>query len=237
MMRNLIQSVIALGVSITASAATASGAGSGAQCNPKRPDSPAAALNELLAGNARWSSGKPIHPGLDASRRQCVFVEGQTPFAAILSCSDSRVASEHIFDQGVGDLFVVRNAGNSSDELAEQSLGYAAEALHVPIIIVIGHQSCGAVAGAVDAYPAKAPLFLAVIYDAVKQAREVITRRGGNPDDKSALARETIDRHVILEVRKLAETHPFKEMIAAGKLKIVGGRYDLDSGRVVMFTQ
>lgn len=236
-MRNLVQSVVALGVSILAGATSASGAGSGAQCNPRRPASPAEALSELLAGNSRWASGKPIHPGLDASRRHCVFVEGQTPFAAILSCSDSRVPSEYIFDQGVGDLFVVRTAGNSSDTLEEQSLGYAAEVLHVPIIMVMGHQSCGAVAGAVDAYPAKAPLFLSVIYDAVKQAREVITKRGGNPDDKSALARQTIDRHVILEVRKLAETHPFKEMIAAGKLKIVGGRYDLDSGRVVMLTQ
>jgi carbonic anhydrase len=236
-MRNLIQSAIALGISILASASSASGAGGGAQCNPKRPDSPEAALNELLAGNARWASGQPIHPGIDPSRRRCVFVEGQTPFAAILSCSDSRGPSEYIFDQGVGDLFVVRNAGNSSDDLAEQSLAYAVEVLHVPVVVVMGHQSCGAVTGAVDTYPASAPRFISVIYDAVKQARDIIVRRGGSPDDKRALTAETINQHVILEVQKLVQTHPFKEMIAAGKLKVVGGRYDLESSRFVVLTK
>jgi carbonic anhydrase len=207
------------------------------QCNEVRPPTPAAAVQSLIDGNARWMSGKVKHPGRDFARRECVYKEGQTPFAAILSCSDSRVPAEMIFDEGVGDIFVVRVAGNSVSEVGQQSLAYSTEHLGVETILVLGHQKCGAVKAAVDAYPKPSAKFLELIYAAVKKAKEIIGKKGGSHADKDALISEATDQHVILEVHKLAETSPFKEGIAAGKLKIVGGRYDLDTGHVTMLAQ
>jgi carbonic anhydrase len=206
-------------------------------CNEARPASPAAAVKALVDGNARWSSGKPIHSGRDFARRECVAKEGQTPFAAILACADSRVPPELLFDEGVGDLFVVRVAGNSIDKLGQQSLEYAADHLGAATILVLGHSSCGAVKAAVNTYPAAAPEFLSLVYSAIERAKELMKGRGGNSDDKEALVRESIDQHVILEVNKLRAEHPFNEMIQKGKLKIVGGRYDLDTGRVTMLIE
>jgi carbonic anhydrase len=193
-----------------------------------------AALQASLDGNTRWASGKQTQIGNSLARRECVSKEGQTPYAAILSCSDSRVPPELIFDEGIGDLFVVRVAGNSLDKLGEQSLGYAADHLGVETIMVLGHSSCGAVKAAADSYPASAPEFVAKIYDAIANAKTTITGRGENADDKSTLIKESIDQHVILEVLQLRSTQPFKQMIEAGKVTIVGARYDLDTGRIAM---
>ena len=195
------------------------------------------ALKGLLEGNARWASGHPTHPHHDMTRRQLVAKEGQQPFAAILACADSRVPPELLFDAGVGDLFVVRVAGNSIDKLGQQSLEYATAHLGVELVMILGHQGCGAVKGAVDAFPATAPEFLSVIYRAIEKSKEVVKERGGNPEDKAALAKESVDRHVLRMVNKLRAEHPFVEMIGKGKLAVVGARYDLDSGRVTMLTE
>jgi carbonic anhydrase len=206
-------------------------------CNEERPPTPAAAVKALADGNERWASGKPRHSGRDFARRECVASEGQTPFAAVLSCADSRVPPELLFDEGVGDLFVVRVAGNSVDKLGEQSLEYSVDHLGVETVLVLGHQKCGAVKAAVEAYPGAVPEFLALIYAGIAKAKEVIKGRGGNPDDKAALGAESIDQHVIGVVHQLQSTSPFKERISIGKLKIVGGRYDLDTGHVTMLTE
>jgi carbonic anhydrase len=231
-----------LGMLLAALCLVAAGAGSGwcadaVVCNEVRPPSPADAVKSLVDGNQRWSTGATRHSGRDFARRECVAKEGQTPFAAIVSCSDSRVPPELLFDEGVGDLFVVRVAGNSVDKLGEQSLQYSAEHLGVETIMVVGHQKCGAVKAAVETYPKSAPKFLSLIYNAVAKAKELIKRHGGDPDDLTALNTESIDQHVILEVEQLRSTSPFKEMIDHGKLKIVGGRYDLENGHVTMLIQ
>ena len=161
----------------------------GATYGEARPHSPASALKQLLEGNARWADGKSIHPGSDVARREWVANEGQKPFAAVLSCADSRVPPELLFDQGVGDLFVVRVAGNSIDTLGAQSLEYAAAHLGVETILVLGHQNCGAVNGAVHLYPAGAPEFLSTVYAAIAGAEEVIAKQGGNSKDKEALGK------------------------------------------------
>ncbi len=132
-------------------------------------------------------SGKVRHPGQDFARRECVTKEGQTPFAAIVSCSDSRVPTELVFDEGVGDLFVVRVAGNSVDKIGEQSLAYSTQHLGVETILVLGHQKCGAVKAAVEEYPKPTAKFLSLIYAAIAKAKDVIHQRGGNIDDKSEL--------------------------------------------------
>jgi carbonic anhydrase len=207
------------------------------QCNEARPPTADGAVQSLIDGNKRWASGKVRHPGQDFGRRECVYKEGQTPFAAIVSCSDSRVPTELIFDEGVGDLFIVRVAGNSVDTVGRQSLAYSTGHLGVETILVLGHQKCGAVKAAVDTYPKPSDKFLMLIYSAVEKAKELIHQRGGNSDDKEALVSATTDQHVISEVSQLRSASPFKESIAAGKLKIVGGRYDLDTGLVTMLIQ
>jgi carbonic anhydrase len=194
-------------------------------------------VKTLLEGNARWSVGKSIHPGSDFARRECVANEGQKPFAALLSCADSRVPPELLFDQGIGDLFVVRQAGNSVDKLNLQSLEYAVDHLGVEAILVLGHQNCGAVKGAVDSYPAAVPEFLALIYPAIANAAEIISERLGIRDQKEALRHETVDQHVIAGVRQLRTNNSFKPRIQRGTLAVIGGRYDLDNGRVTILIE
>ena len=174
----------------------------------------------------------PHRPGQDLRRRISVAESGQNPFAAILSCSDSRVPPELLFDQGLGDLFVVRNAGNSADRISVESLQYAVDRLGSHLVMVLGHQKCGAVTAAVESYPKPAPLFVSAIYDAVAKSKAHQRR-----SDDGAAVDDAIDEHVMLEVRKLQSIDPFAEKIAAGELLIVGARYDLDSGNVTILIE
>lgn len=230
----VVATIAALFIAISFGANLARSAEQSPPCNPNRPATPELAIKALLDGNGRWASGKQQHPGEGSERRECLFKNGQTPFAAILSCSDSRVPPNLVLDEGLGDLFIARVAGNSTDELVVQSLEYAVEHLHAEAILVLGHQECGAVKAAVESYPKSAPFFVSVIYRAVAKAKEIIKRRGGDPHDKAAVVKEAIDQHVILEVQNLRGRQPFKKLVESGKLKIVGGRYDLDTGQVKM---
>ncbi|MDA3838814.1 MAG: carbonic anhydrase, partial [Candidatus Delongbacteria bacterium] len=110
------------------------------------------AMNLLENGNLRFSSNKTIHPNQKYSRLE-ELVKGQNPFATVLTCSDSRVVPEFIFDRGIGDLFVIRNAGNIVENTVLGSIEYAVEHLHTPIVLVLGHSSCGAVTAAVKGGP------------------------------------------------------------------------------------
>jgi len=136
--------------------------------------SPAQALTRLMAGNQRFQNDKGGHPDLDSKRRRDL-VGGQSPFAVILSCSDSRVPPELIFDQGLGDLFVVRLAGNTVTRAGLESIDYAVSHLGTNLIMVLGHESCGAVKAALSecvSKPATAlPEIFANICPAVDQAR------------------------------------------------------------------
>jgi len=201
------------------------------------PRSPINALKALQKGNMRWAEGKSIHPRSDFARRKSVAREGQKPFAAILSCADSRVPPELLFDQGVGDLFAVRVAGNSVAQLGLQSLEYAVGHLGVATIMVLGHQNCGAVKGAVEMYPAASPEFLSLIYPAITNAQAILREHAGNLSEKEALCREAADQHVIVGIRQLQSASPFKQLIELGQLKVIGGRYDLDTGRVTMLAE
>ena len=109
---------------------------------------PDQALTQLLRGNERFVAGWPDHPNQSARRRREVSDSGQQPFAIILSCSDSRVPPEIIFDQGLGDLFVIRVAGNIIDDAILGTIEYAVEHVHAPLVMVLGHDKCGAVTAA-----------------------------------------------------------------------------------------
>src|SRR5499427_2160342 len=119
--------------------------------DPKqRTDTPAEALTELLAGNHRFVTGQRVHPHQDAERRAAVAV-AQRPFAVVFGCSDSRLAAEIIFDRGLGDLFVVRTAGHIIGPEVSASIEYGVLVLGVPLLVVLGHDSCGAIRAAYDA--------------------------------------------------------------------------------------
>ena len=208
-------------------------------CNPERPETPNEALEALMKGNADWASGNQVHPGEDSARRACsANVEcSQRPFAAILLCVDSRVPPELLFDQGIGDLFPARVAGNSVVEILEDSLRYGTENLGALVLFVLGHSNCGAVMASVRSFINSEPpefAFEAPIYPAVAAARKIVRKQGGNPDDPAQVDPVAIDQHVILTVQQLGKTDPFRRLVKQGKLLVTGGRYDLDTQKVTI---
>jgi carbonic anhydrase len=199
-------------------------------CNPNAPATPSAALQAWMDGNGDWASGNPQHPGLDAIRRACLANNPQTPFASILSCSDSRCPPEILFDQGLGDLFVARVAGNTASGRLIDSLLYGTSVLGTRLLFVLGHSSCGAVAAAVDTFPKPIPKlpFVKLIFPAVKQARRIVKRHGGNPNDRNLTIPITTNQNVVLTVREL------KRYFQLGDNEIAGGVYDLGNQKVTL---
>jgi carbonic anhydrase len=209
---------------------------SGTICNLNRPTTPQEALTALTDGNTRWSTELQQHPGEDTTRRNCVADYGQTPFAAILSCSDSRVPPTLLFDQGLGDLFEARVAGNSAAPIAQQSLGYGTKHLGALVLFVLGHSDCGAVKAAVTSFPHKAEEFVELIYPAVRRARKLVKRSGGDPKDPAQVIPVAIDQHVLMQAGRLRKREPFRHLINQGVLMVAGGRYDLSTQQVAMLS-
>jgi carbonic anhydrase len=178
---------------------------------------PAKALQLLLEGNQRYINNRAERPNQRPSDSP------QHPLAVILSCSDSRVPPEIIFDQGVGNLFIVRVAGNTYDRLALQSIEYAVGHLGTSLIMVIGHDQCGAVTAALKAYPDPhtGPM-LTNIYAAIREAR-------GHPGDDLSQA---IDNNAMLVANKLAREPELAEKVKSGRLAIQPARYILKTGTV-----
>ena len=197
---------------------------------PQANVSPEKALQMLKDGNERFAAGKPERPNSDPARRVDTAQNGQNPFAAVLACADSRSPVEMVFDRGIGDLFVVRVAGNVSAASEMASLEYAADNLGVPLIVVLGHTKCGAVAAAVD--DAALQSHLGELVDRIKPA--VATARKDNPTatgpDLLAAAIRANVRQSMAELVRGSET--LKKLSDAGKVQIVGGVYDLETGRV-----
>ena len=188
--------------------------------------SPAAALAQLMAGNERFQNDKTSHPLLHSVRRE-ELVGGQAPFAVILSCSDSRVPPELIFDQGLGGLFVIRVAGNTVTQAGVESMDYAVANLGTNMIMVLGHDECGAVKGAIEACANKRSTGLPEIFSNICAAVALASKHGG--DD---LVESGIDLNVIQQVETLKKSPLFQKRVADGSLKIVGARYKLQSGKV-----
>lgn len=185
---------------------------------------PDQALQKLQQGNARFVSALLTHPDLDPQRRLEV-AKGQHPFAAILCCSDSRVPPELIFDQGLGDLFVVRVAGNVVNPDNLGSLEYAVEHLHTRLIVVLGHQRCGAVEAALEGkeVPGNLGALLARLGPAVEKAR-------GEDGDRLASA---ILWNIRLTTQAIRTSEPvLAEEVRTGEVVVRGAQYNLDDGRV-----
>ncbi len=178
----------------------------------------------LIAGNKRFVTGNPTHPNQSLSRRR-EMAEGQNPRAAVLACADSRVSPEIVFDQGLGDLFVVRVAGNVANEHILGSLEYAVEHLGTQLIVVLGHNRCGAVGAACAG--GEAPGHIGSLVQALAPAVDNISASEAGRVDMVA------KENVRLTVKRLQSCGPIlAEWVRQGKLEVAGAFYDLDSGVV-----
>lgn len=196
---------------------------------PGKEASPAEAKELLVQGNKRFVSGRSQHPRSDEHRR-AELATSQHPFAVVLACADSRTGPELVFDQGLGDLFVVREAGNVLDDHTLGSIEYAAEHLHSPLIVVLGHERCGAVAAARDTIAARgrAEGHIGSLVDAIRPAVEATAGQ-----DADATCKANI-RNV---VNALKTSKPLLEhLIEKGELEVVGAQYDLDTGEVTFLS-
>jgi carbonic anhydrase len=195
------------------------------------------AWNDLVEGNRRFVEGGPQHPRQDSDTR-AVLAGGQSPRVALLGCADSRLAAEIIFDTGLGDLFVVRNAGQVAGETTLASLEFAVQAFAVPLIVVLAHDSCGAVRAAVDTLTAGAntpPRLVREIVDRIEPAVRVAQRgtAEGEPVDPAAVGLLHLESSVAALV---ANSEVIAEAVATGRLAIVGANYDLARGVVATHT-
>jgi carbonic anhydrase len=196
------------------------------QVTKPEPVDPQAALKRILEGNKRFVEGKRLNPNQSTLRLKETAV-GQYPFASILGCADSRVPAEIVFDQGLGDLFVVRLAGNVASQTAIGSLEFASAVLGTQLIVVVGHAKCGAVSAAVKGEPL--PGRLASFVEEIKPAVESVRNKTGSLEENSIVA------NVQYQVARLTESSTIlKGLIKEGKLKIVGGRYDLATGKFTL---
>ncbi|MFJ8076315.1 carbonic anhydrase [Streptomyces sp. NPDC096176] len=191
-----------------------------------RPGTPAQALRELAAGNRRWRSLRQQHPHETAAVRE-ILISGQHPFAVILGCIDSRVPPELVLDQGLGDLMTVRSAGEVLDEAVLGSVAYGVLDLDIPLVMVLGHQSCGAVTAAVHAEETgeELPAHIQYIADRIRPAID-------HSQQGPARIDSTITRNVGMVTDHLRREPDLAARITAGKLTVVGARYELTSQRV-----
>ena len=196
---------------------------------PQNVLSSEASLQRLLRGNERYVEG--LSRRHDFKHEREVLTGGQNPYAGILSCADSRIAPEYAFDSGRGDLFVCRVAGNFANDDTVASLEYAVAILGTPLILVLGHDSCGAVDATIKSLkdntvlPGHLPSLVAALAPAVK----AVSQHEGNPLDNA------IRQNVIDNVAKLKSATPIlNAAVEEGKLKVVGGIYRLGDGRVDM---
>jgi carbonic anhydrase len=192
----------------------------------ERPATPAAALRALAAGNERWQAVQERHPDEDQQVRTALL-SGQHPFALILGCIDSRVPPELIYDQGLGDIMPVRSAGEVLDEAVLGSIAYGVLELGIPLVVVLGHASCGAVTAAVQADETGEPLPAHISYLA-REIRPAIDHRLQG----QARIDAAITANVRLVKRRLAAEPDLAERVRTGKLDIVGSRYELKTQKV-----
>lgn len=185
-------------------------------------------LEELIAGNKRFIENKPEARNQDYIRLIEVS-QGQKPLVSIMSCADSRVPIEVIFDRGFGDLFVVRDAGNIATPEEIGSLEYGTYVLGSKVLMVLGHEQCGAVKAALEGKPLPGQIgsIVAAIEPAIDQE---------NKNDSEEFYLQTIKNNVMFQVEKLYESPLLTELVQKGELKIVGALYSLETGEVSLLS-
>ncbi|MEU9035166.1 carbonic anhydrase [Streptomyces sp. NPDC048352] len=193
---------------------------------------PAQAFEMLLAGNQRFVSGTPEHPNQDAARRSEI-APAQNPFAVLFGCSDSRLAAEIIFDRGLGDLFVVRTAGHVTGPEVLGSIEYGASVLNCPLVVVLGHDSCGAVAATRAAVEdgVAAPGYVRDVIERVTPS-VLAARAAGLTEDSDVIAEHV--RHTVDLL--LDRSRVLAEQVKAGRTAVVGLSYRLADGSAHLVT-
>jgi carbonic anhydrase len=192
--------------------------------------SPDTALTLLKEGNDRYVAGTPQHPNQDKDRRSLTATGGQQPYATILGCSDSRVPPEILFDTGIGDIFIIRVAGNVADTDEIGSIEYGVDHLGTPVLLVLGHTHCGAVTAVVQKAElhGKIPSLVDNIRPAAKEAKKKNPDLGGD-----ALVEETVKVNVWQSIEDLLRgSRAIRNRARGGAVMIVGALYDIDSGVV-----
>ncbi|GIM30040.1 carbonic anhydrase [Clostridium polyendosporum] len=183
----------------------------------------------IIEGNKRFVSGKLANKDLSSEVRKDLSKNGQHPFAVVLTCSDSRVAPELVFDQGLGDLFVIRDAGNVVDAIETGSVEYAVEHLNVPLVVVLGHEKCGAVQATIEG--GEATPDIEVMINKIKPSLDKI--KVENKDAKQEeIASMVEDENAKETVNELLKSSAIKHLVDSGKLKVVAAKYHLESGEV-----
>ena len=209
--------------------ARAAGDGSDHPAATAASTSPQEALHRLMDGNQRFVAGKPTREHQSASWRAGLR-GGQHPFATILGCSDSRVPVEMIFDQGFGQLFVVRVAGNVAADDEQGSIDYAVVHLHIPLVVVLGHEQCGAVTAALgsEADRKKEPEAIQALLGRIDPALKALPPEA----NESARVQRAIEANVRQSVQQLRNATAMGDRIRRGELNVVGAVYELETGRI-----
>lgn len=196
-----------------------------------RPDVVASAdeaMQLLVEGNDRFISGKPLIKDISDTRKENLVTDGQKPFAVIVTCSDSRLPPELLFDQALGDLFVIRLAGNVVDPVAIGSVEYGVGVLGSPLLVVLGHTKCGAVMATVDGKPV--PGSIGSVLEKIQPSADEARATGATGDELVELAVDLNIEAVIAEL----ETSPIvKGLLDEGKLSVVGAKHEMHTGKVV----
>jgi carbonic anhydrase len=222
--KNTLMVILVAGVLVYVAAASSTGTETSSAVSPDR------ALQYLTEGNARFVSGKCIHPRIDLIRITETSKNGQHPFATVLTCSDSRVPVELIFDQGIGDIFVVRVAGNVCNTDEAGTIEYGTGHLGTPLLVVLGHTDCGAVAAVVKEAELSGNIVTLVKNIKVAVAKVV----AANPQlPRQQLIPEAIKANCWQSIEDLFRTSPEScELVKKGKLKVVAAIYNVSTGEV-----
>ncbi len=193
----------------------------------------------LEAGNRRFVTGETARKDLGEERRKMLLNQGQKPYAVIIGCSDSRVPPEIIFDGALGDFFVIRSAGNIIDDIALGSIEYAVEHLDVPLVVILGHESCGAIKSAVLAVKANVPLTpgIAAIVEKIRPAVEKAIKKARDSEDPLySLVELAADENIKAVKEELIKS---SSVVARhedeGRLMVMEAKYYLESGEVHFF--
>ena len=220
----ILATSLLVGLALGAISSPLHGSAEAAAPSTGETDHNSGSLDLLMAGNRRFVKGRMLHPDQTIGRRQDL-AKGQQPFAIILTCSDSRVPPEVYFDQGLGDIFVVRTAGNVINDHVIGSIEYAVEHLKAPLLLVIGHERCGAVAAAVSGGHVAG--HIGSIVESIAPAVKAAAGKPGDPVDV------TVTTHALLTAEALRTSDPIlAAAVKAGHLTVLAARYDLDTGRV-----
>ena len=202
---------------------------------PEQGISAKEALRLLEEGNRRFVNEAPALKDAGKEKRMELLLEGQSPFAVIVGCSDSRVPPEVIFDRAIGDLFVIRTAGNVVDDIGLGSVEYALEHLHVPLVVVLGHESCGAVKATIEAEETVEAISHSIAAIVEKLQPSVQKAKEGGADDAS-LAERSVDENIRAVAGELIRQSPLvAHLVENERITIMGAKYFQGTGEVRFF--